>query len=390
LAELRSCLPLLGSWQPPSLLLRLDQQRLPLSERGGPIGSVFGTTIGAVVVELTGKTWRSVFYVSAGLAALIALGAALTFDPDQPSEEKDKRVDWVGSALITCGLVLIIFVLSDGAISPRGWRTPYIIGCLVAGVVLSLLFFCWNSYLASVHGSLWFRANGRFLAILMVVFWTWSSFLSNNFWVQLFYQKYLDLSPILTMVRLLPSFVTGIVCNVLIALLVGRVPVVYLIGLGTLMTAFGNIFFALVRDGQSYWSYGFPSAVIVVFGADFVFSSGTLFIAKCALPHEQSVAGALFSVMTQLGTSFGLTITTIVYNTVLETDSRSLGVDLDVPGSAPPRAAELRAYHFANWGAFAFGALACVIGILSMAKVGIVGQGPGPKPEDETVELGER
>ena len=32
------------------------------------------------------------------------------------------------------------------------------------------------------------------------------------------------------MVRLLPSFVTGILCNVLIALLVGRVPVVYLIG----------------------------------------------------------------------------------------------------------------------------------------------------------------
>ena len=37
-----------------------------------------------------------------------------------------------------------------------------------------------------------------------------------------------------------------------------------------------------------------------MFGADFVFSSGTLFIAKCALPHEQSVAGALFSVMTQV------------------------------------------------------------------------------------------
>lgn len=122
------------------------------------------------------------------------------------------------------------------------------------------------------------------------------------------------------MVRLLPSFVTGIACNVLIALLVGRVPVVYLIGepplpsafqqkwtvtlnaagLGTLLTAFGSLFFALVKDGQSYWSYGFPSAIIVVFGADFVFSSGTLFIAKCALPHEQSVAGALFSVMTQV------------------------------------------------------------------------------------------
>ena len=76
------------------------------------------------------KTWRSVFYVSAGIAALIAVGGLLTVDPDQPSEEKDKRVDWIGSALITCGLILIIFVLSDGAISPRGWRTPCESHCL--------------------------------------------------------------------------------------------------------------------------------------------------------------------------------------------------------------------------------------------------------------------
>lgn len=36
-------------------------------------------------------------------------------------------------------------------------------------------------------------------------------------------------------------------------------------------------------------------------GADFVFSAGTLFIARVALPHEQSVAGALFNTMTQVG-----------------------------------------------------------------------------------------
>jgi len=75
-------------------------------------------------------------------------------------------------------------------------------------------------------------------------------------------------------------------------------------GVGTLFTAFGNIFFALVQDGWSYWAYGFPSAIIVVFGADFVFSSGSLFLAKCARPHEQSVAGALFSVMTQVMSLF--------------------------------------------------------------------------------------
>src|SRR5882762_6478749 len=73
---------------------------------------------------LHSKTWRSVFRVSAGIAALIAVGGALTFGPDERSKEKDKWVDWIGSLLITSGLVLILFALSDGTIAPQGWRTP--------------------------------------------------------------------------------------------------------------------------------------------------------------------------------------------------------------------------------------------------------------------------
>lgn len=70
--------------------------------------------------------------------------------------------------------------------------------------------------------------------------------------------------------------------------------------IGTSLTASANVFFAVVKPSESYWAYGLPSAVLSVFGADFVFSAGTLFIAKVALPHEQSVAGALFQTMTQV------------------------------------------------------------------------------------------
>lgn len=59
----------------------------------------------------------------------------------------------------------------------------------------------------------------------------------------------------------------------------------------------------------------------------------------------------------QLGTSFGLAITTIVYDNTLERESRALGVDVNGHGAEPPKSAELQAYHDANWGAFAFGIL---------------------------------
>jgi hypothetical protein len=59
--------------------------------------------------------------------------------------------------------------------------------------------------------SLWTRANGRFAVMQMIAFLTWSSFMAYNFWVQLFYQEYLRLSPVQTMLRLLPMFITGVV-----------------------------------------------------------------------------------------------------------------------------------------------------------------------------------
>jgi len=221
--------------------------------------------------------------------------------------------------------------------------------------------------------SLWKRAKGRFAVMQLITFLNWCSFMSYNFWVQLFYQDYLRLSPVQTMLRLLPMFVTGVICNVIVALVVGRVDVVYLMLLGTSLTASANVFFAVVRPSQTYWAYGLPSAILSVFGADFVFSAGTLFIAKVALPHEQSVAGALFQTMTQLGTSFGLAITTLVFDRVRRMQSADEGVTVGngFDSLAPPRA-QLLAYRAAEWGGFGFGIAATLL-CFFLRGVGIVG-----------------
>lgn len=69
---------------------------------------------------------------------------------------------------------------------------------------------------------------------------------------------------------------------------------------GTLCTGAASLLFALIDPSAPYWAFGFPAAIICVVGADFVYASGTIFVAKVALPHEQSVGGALFQTMTQV------------------------------------------------------------------------------------------
>jgi hypothetical protein len=128
------------------------------------------------------------------------------------------------------------------------------------------------------------------------------------------------------------------------------------------MTGCACLFFAVIDPNAPYWAFGFPSACLIALGVDFAFASGTLFISKISLPHEQSVAGALFQAMTQIGSAIGLSVSTIVFNTVLRAQSRHLGVSVDQEGDDAPMAAQLKAYQAAMWTGFMFGILCTCLG----------------------------
>ncbi|CCM06311.1 uncharacterized protein FIBRA_08562 [Fibroporia radiculosa] len=359
---------------------------------GAPVGAALGSAIGGVLTQLTEKRWRSTFWFMTGLCALTIIGGVASFDPDGPSLELDRRVDWLGAFLVTAGLVLVVFALSDGTIAPEGWRTGYIIALLVIGVLLLGAYIAWELYLERkqdarstawwtppplMRVTLWTRARGKLAVTLVLALLEYGSFMSWSYWVQLYYQDYLLLSPVLTMVRMIPMFVTGVVCNVFVAMFVGRVPIAIILSCGTLLTATASLLFALIDPAEPYWAFGFPAAVLSVFGADFVFSSGTLFVAKVCLPHEQSVGGAIFQTMTQLGSAFGLAITTIVYDSQLSKESRKYGVIVNQNGTNAPPAAQLASYKGAMWAGFAIGVLGTVLAALCLRGAGIVGHQKG-------------
>jgi len=112
--------------------------------------------------------------------------------------------------------------------------TSDIIALLVLGILSIVAFLFWQHYLEKrlnnehlparrrlpppiMRLSLWTRANGRFAVMQLIAFLNWCSFMSYNFWVQLFYQDYLRLSPVQTMLRLLPMFITGVVWYVVLS-----------------------------------------------------------------------------------------------------------------------------------------------------------------------------
>ncbi|KAJ7106899.1 hypothetical protein C8R44DRAFT_804872 [Mycena epipterygia] len=83
--------------------------------------------------------------------------------------------------------------------------------------------------------------------------------------------------------------------------------------------------------------------------AKFLFAVGTLF----------SVAGGVFQTMTQLGTSFGVTASTIAPNHVQQGATRN-GADA------------LASYHAAMWTGVAFGGLATLLVLVAFRGVGTI------------------
>ncbi|KAF5365655.1 hypothetical protein D9758_003166 [Tetrapyrgos nigripes] len=318
---------------------------------GAPIGGAIGTQFGALLAQNTRYTWRDPFFLFAALSFLCVLGGYLTIDKDEKSSDRmDKRVDWIGAFLVTAALALVIFTLGQGPIASHGWATPYIISLLVIGVVLLGLFVLWEHFLE--------QRPARYRAPLMKIT-LWS-------------RDFVGLTPILTAIRMLPMTVTGIICNIVIVLLIGRVDVAIIIGLGSLFTSIGALLFALIHPTASYWAFGFPSTIVAVFGGDFVFAAGTLFVAKVCHENEQSLAGGLFQTLTQLGTAFGLAVSTIVHSSVTKNHAST--------GLSNAENAPLQAYQAAQWTAFGMALFCTLLAVVFLRGIGPVGLPPTDPP----------
>ncbi|KAH9000088.1 efflux transporter [Lactarius akahatsu] len=329
---------------------------------GAAIGGVLSYTSGSVLTQSTTPTWRSPMFLFAGVSFAWMMLGLFAFEEDEPSTEEDKRVDWIGAALITAGLVLIVFVLSDLPDRARGLEESSLASCSV------LLFISWQYYLERrlenpdlprtrwtapplMKPSMWTRAHGRFAVMQIIACVSSAAFACWSVWVQLYYQTYLNLTPIQTMPRMLPLFVAGIAASVVIALTIMRVTVVYLVATGTLMTACADVLIAVIKPERTILGVLLPLNV-----------SGRVRRG----PHVHC--------WNAMGTAIGVSVSTIVFDGVLGAQSSRLGVAVDANGDNAPLSAQLRAYKAAMWTGCSFGLLGTILCVVFLRGVGIVGE----------------
>jgi hypothetical protein len=166
-----------------------------------------------------------------------------------------------------------------------------------------------------------------------------------------------------------------IVCFIT-AIMVSRVRGDYILVFGTLCISLASLLFAIpIPTTTSYFAYGLPAMVLSVCGADTLYVTLALFVAKTLPREDQSLGGALINTVGQLGRAIGLAIATAVQTAVM---AKELGVTVAEVGAEghglkpgdPALKTGLRSTSYFN---FSLGIAALVVALVFFRGAGKVG-----------------
>jgi EmrB/QacA subfamily drug resistance transporter len=306
------------------------------------LGPALGPVVGGLLIEQL--SWRWAFYVNVpvGLSALI-FGFLFLHEHREPAAG---RFDVPGFLLAGTGLPLVMFALSEGP--NRGWTSPVILACAVAGALILTIFVVVELRVAAPMVQLRLLANRLFRSTLMVNFFAAGAFLGTLFLVPLFLQEARGASPLSSGLTTFPEAIGVVVSTQVVARLYPRIGPRRLMSGGLVFVATSIALLCTVGLDTNTW---------VVRGLMFMLGVG---MANVFLPNQAASlatisreatgrATTLSTVQRQLGAATGIALVSTVLAAVGVVQVDAAGVE--TPHLAAYRTAFLTAAGLALVGA---------------------------------------
>jgi predicted MFS family arabinose efflux permease len=309
----------------------------------------------------------------------IASFFVIPLPPMQPEPTMRNTVDWIGGTIITVGLVILLFALSEGNVV--GWSTPWVPTLIVVSLLLVIAFGFWQHHLETktqkrplMKMSIFKNRKFTWANVVMGLFF--SSFNNYLVFATYWFQDFQGLSVIQTTLRFMPNGVTGIMVATVTGFLLSHVRGDYILMFSTFAISMSSLLFAIpIPDDTKYWAYGFPAMVFCVCGADTIFPVLTLFVAKTLPPEDASLGGALISAVGQIGRAVGLALATAVQTAII---AKEMGVSVDQVGEKglgmePWNPALKAGIRGTAWFNFGMSVLSLLIVVVFIRRIGIIG-----------------
>jgi EmrB/QacA subfamily drug resistance transporter len=348
------------------LSLTLLSEAFPREKRGAAIGlwaAVGGTAvavgpvIGGAVVQ--GLSWEWIFWLNVPIGlVLIPLSLGRLTESYGP----DKHLDLFGLVLSAAGLFGLTWALVS--VAEAGWGSDEVVGWLIAGVVVLVIFVYWQTRarVPMVRLSL-FRSRG-FTTGVLVNFFMFAALFGAEFLMAQFLITGLGYDPLEAGLGLLPWMATAL----FVAPIAGALSEKYgnkpFMALGLLLSAGGTLWISLIAEpGIGYPVLG-VALLISGLGISLVFPTVANTVMSSVGPTEIGVASGTSTMMQQIGGVFGVALIASVFASGNEFSSPQAFVDnfsnamlvptvlaaagaivaLVSPGRTAARAAMARAY----------------------------------------------
>lgn len=171
-----------------------------------------------------------------------------------------------------------------------------------------------------------------------------------------------NLSALDAAIRMIPSFVVGVLLNLVTGIFVDRIPAIWIVTCSCLLTAGSPLLMAVIQPQWSYWADAFVAQLLMPVCADVIFVIGMLVVSDIFPEDKQALAGAVFNTAAQFGNACGLAIMQVI----------SMVVAKDHEGMRPVDAL-MEGYRASFWTMFAFMLCCALISGLGLRKAGKLG-----------------
>lgn len=296
------------------------------------VGVLIGPVTGGALLEH--YSWSSAFWINVPLVAA-ALVAVLRLVPSVPVV-RTGRLDVLGAVLSTAAVALLVdFVIQAPS---RGWTSALGFTELGFATLLTVLFVTWQLRAASPLVRLDLFANRTFLLAALSLAVVFFVLFGTLFELSQYLQLVHGYSPLVSGLGAMPFAIAMATTSATSALLAKRLGVRWTLVLGLSLAVVGLLDLATTGVHTDFWKIALGTGVIGL-GMGMMMAPASLQISGSVPAEYGSMAGALNSVIRELGGVLGIAVLGTVVSSAYKADPGLVLPGADLPAAHAAAAA---------------------------------------------------
>jgi EmrB/QacA subfamily drug resistance transporter len=292
---------------------------LPPRQRGRYIGyftiafalaALGGPLVGGTIVDHW--DWHWIFLINIPL--IVIAGTATHFALRLPFRRREARIDWLGAALLSAGLAMLMLGLEQGK---SGWATSKVFAYFVGAGVFLVSFIGQERRAAEPMIPLRLFTNRAVVASCALGFFAGNVTYGANTFLPLYFQDALFIRPTASGLRVVPTMIGVVLMTFVTGRLIAKTgrykiyPVT-----GTMAMAAGLLLIAQLTGSTPYLYLMVPMFVVGL-GSGAVFTTSSIALQNACELRDLGVATATMMFFRSLGGSMGLATSGTLLNSTI-------------------------------------------------------------------------